>query len=230
MKTCGFLLSALPLALLAFAAAPAAAQDKSGTNRADTPPASIRQTGADTLTLGYRLVDHARTTKDARAMIVAARIVESVAVRDGTDKGRIEGVDQGTGEAKAVTAAELFAEARQMADGDADIIAAIEEAQAEASRGVPIPAFRTVQYVPEKTTWTVRFNARGGEPLVVGARRDTAVPVDMKVYDENGHLVCQDVSRNVTMYCRIEPIWTGVFSVRLTNHGEQGTGLALVTN
>ncbi|MEG3182381.1 hypothetical protein [Sphingomonas sp. LT1P40] len=222
---------ALALVAASMLASPSIAQDKKGTNLGDKDvPATESSKAVDTLTLGYRLADYARTTKDARAMIVAAKMVDSVTVKEGTDKGKIEGTGKGTGEAKATTAASLFAEAKELAAGDQDVLAAVEAAQAEASRGVVSGPIRTVQYVPGATTWTVRFDARGGEPLVVGARRDSATPVDMKVYDENGNLVCQDMSHNVTLYCRVNPIWTGAFSVQMINHGGYGTGMALVTN
>ncbi|MBX3594694.1 hypothetical protein [Sphingomonas sp.] len=223
----------MALALLAASvlASPSIAQDKKGTNLGDKEVAATDSSKAvDTLTLGYRLADYARTTKDARAMIVAAKMIDSITVKEGTDKGKIEGTGKGTGTAKTATAADLFAEAKQLAAGDPDVIAAVDEAQAGGAKGVVGGAIRTVQYVPSATTWTVRFAARGGEPLVVGARRDSATPVDMKVYDENGNLVCQDMSHNVTLYCRVNPIWTGPFSVQLINHGDYGTGMALVTN
>ena len=223
----------MALALLAASvlAAPSMAQDKKGTNVGDKEvPATESSKAVDTLTLGYRLADYARTNKDARAMIVAAKMVDSVTAKEGTDKGKIEGTGKGTGEAKVTTSASLFAEAKQLAAGDQDVLAAVEAAQAEASRGVVGGAIRTVQFVPGQTTWTVRFAARGGEPLVVGARRDSATPVDLKVFDENGNLVCQDMSHNVTLYCRVNPIWTGSFSVQAINHGDTGTGVALVTN
>lgn len=222
---------ALALVAASMIAAPSIAQDKKGPNLGDKDvPATESSKAVDTLALGYRLADYARTTKDARAMIVAAKMVDSITVKEGADKGKIEGTGKGTGTAKTTTSADLFAEAKQFAAGDADILAAVEAAQAETSKGVVSGAIRTVQYVPGQTTWTVRFAARGGEPLVVGVRRDSAVPVDLKIVDENGNLVCQDMSHNVTLYCRVNPIWTGPFAVQAINHGDSGTGLALVTN
>jgi hypothetical protein len=222
---------AMALVAATMLASPAIAQDKKGTNLGEKEaPATESSKAVDTLALGYRLADYARTTKDARAMIVAAKMVDSVTVKEGTDKGSIEGTGKGTGTAKVTSAADLFAEAKTLAGGDADIVAAVEAAQAETSKGVVGGAIRTVQYVPGNTTWSVRFAARGGEPLVVGVRRDSATPLGLKIYDENGNLVCQDMSGNVTLYCRVNPIWTGPFTVRAINYGAYGTGVALVTN
>ncbi|WP_422056464.1 hypothetical protein [Sphingomonas sp.] len=222
---------AMALVAASMLASPSIAQDKKGTNLSEKEAAATDSSKAvDTLALGYKLADYARTAKDARAMIVAAKMVDSVTVKEGTDKGKIEGTGKGTGTAKVTTSADLFAEAKTLAAGDADIVAAVEAAQAEASRGVVGGAIRTVQYVPGNTVWTVRFAARGGEPLVVGVRRDSATPVGLKIFDENGNLVCQDMSGNVTLYCRVNPIWTGPFSVQTINYGAYGTGAALVTN
>jgi hypothetical protein len=221
-------MAALAAAVLA---SPSIAQDKKGTNLSDKEaPATASSKSVDTLALGYRLAEYARTTGDARAMVQAAKMVASVTVKEGTDKGKIEGTGKGTGEAKVVTGADLFKEAATLAKGNADLLKLIAAEQSAATRGVQGGAIRTVQYVPAQTVWTVRFSARGGEPLVVGARRDSATPVSMKIYDENGYLVCQDMSGNVTLYCRVNPIWSGPFSVQVTNHGSYGTGMALVTN
>ena len=222
------------LAAAGLLAAPAMANDKKGPNVGQGEVAATESSkSVETLALGYRLAEYARTAKDARAMIVAAKLVDSVTVKEGTDKGEIKGDAAGkgaTGEAKVTTAADLFAEAKTLAAGDADVIAAVEAAQAETSKGVVGGAVRTVQYVPGNTIWTVRFTARGGEPLVVGVRRDSSTPLGLKIFDENGNLVCQDMSGNVNLYCRVNPIWTGQFAVQSINYGNGGSGVALVTN
>lgn len=204
---------------------------------ADTPegilPESESSRTVDALTLGYRLADYARATQDARAMIVAAKIVDAIPTKPGTEKGKLdrEAAPEQTGSADALTGTTLFAEARELAKGDPGLIAAIEAAQAEASRGCACGgALRREQFVPANTTWTVHIRWRGGEPFVVGARRDTAVPVALRVLDENGGLMCQDRSGNVTLYCRANPIWTGPIIVQTINYGDRGTGIAMVTN
>jgi hypothetical protein len=236
MKPRSYSKLALPLIFALLATASASAQDKKGSNLSDTATVPGSATPAEQLVLGYRLADYARTMKDARAMTVAARIVDGVPVKESADKGKLEGKrgSKGarTGPAKTVSAGDLFAEARQFAAGDTAILAEIEAAQAEASRGAlgAGGAIALSQYVPGQSTWTVRFAARGGEPLVIAAQRDTATSVDLKIFDENGNLVCQDMAHNVTMYCRINPIWAGPFSAQAINHGEIGTSMRMVTN
>lgn len=209
------LLSALPAG---------AAQDKR-TNLSDkTVEATAAGRVVETLTLAYRLADHARATGDVRALIVAARIMASSPAGDanGAWSGRSD-------EAQA-----LYDEAAALARGDTALLTEIESARAEEIRGVlchpRCGAIRTVHKVPAGQKWTVRLNARGGEPLMVGVRRDGATGMDLKIYDENDNLVCQDLSQNATLYCRVNPIWSGPFSVVVVNHGARTVGVAMVTN
>ena len=207
--------------------------DKSGTNFSDTA-AEMTESGkaVETLSLGYKLAEYARTAEDPRAMIVAARMVGSIPVSEAEEKGAIEGEGAGEeGDAGALPSGDaLFAEARDLAAGDPDILAEIDMAQGEGSKGVVGGAIGTTQYVPGQTVWTVRFNARGGEPLVIGTKRGSYAEVDLKVFDENGNLVCQDLSHDVVLACQVNPIWTGAFKVQVINHGNSGSAMALVTN
>lgn len=224
----------LPLIAAALCTSAGHAQQKRGTHLSDSAAVPPATTPADRLLLGYRLADYARTTKDARAMMVAARIVGTVATRTGTDQGKlaVKGSRNPVGKIEATSASDLYAQARQYAGGDATLLGEIDAAQAEASRDVlgAGGAMRTVEYVPAGATWTVKFMARGGVPLVVGARRDSATAVDLKLLDENGGTICQDMSHNVTMYCRYNPLWMGPVSIQVVNHGDGGTGVALIGN
>lgn len=209
------------------------AVDKSGTNFADgADAAKAGNTPAERLTLGYRLADYAREAKDVRAMVVAAKLVSSASVTKAEDQGTVEGEGAAeTGEVEELaTASELYGEARELAAGDADLLEQIDMAQSEESKGVVGGAVSLAQYVPGNTTWTVSFNANGGTPLFVGTKRGSIAAVDLKVYDQNGNLVCQDLSHNTVLTCRVNPIWTGKFFVKAINHGATGTTLAMLTN
>lgn len=228
-----FSIAAAVLAASIFAAGTPAAQTREGSDQAQKIlPDTDSSKAAEALVLGYRLADYARATKDARAMIVAAKIVDAAPIKEGADKGTLDRDATVDVTPKPVTGADLFDEAARLAGGDADLMAEIEAARAEASKGIACrcDSLRVVQYVPGKTTWTVRTSFRGGEPKVVGMRRDSATPLGLKIFDENGSLVCQDMSGNVTLYCRVNPLWTGAFTIQAVNYGERGTGVALVTN
>lgn len=215
----------LAIAATALSALPAgAAQDKRA-NLSDTMgEATPAGQAVETLALAYRLADHARGAGDPRAMIVAARMIASASLGSGTQPST-PGPDP--------TAQDLFAEAATLAAGDAALLGEIEAARAEENRGTICKlscAIRTVQTVPAGTSWRVRFNARGGEPLIVGVRREGATGMDLKIYDENENLVCQDLSQNVTLYCRVNPMWTGPFFAVVVNHGGRAAQVAMVTN
>jgi hypothetical protein len=215
----------LAIAATALSAVPVGATQ---TGRANLSEATGQVTPAaeavDALTLAYRLADHARSMRDARAMIVAARMIASTPAAS-SEAASQPGSDPG--------AQDLFTEAAQLAEGNAGLLAEVEAARAEQSKGVlcgPRCPIRTIHFVPAGTSWRVSFGARGGESFVVGVRRDAATGMDLKVYDENANLICRDLSQNPTLYCRITPIWTGPVSVVVMNHGARGVRVAMVTN
>lgn len=217
------------------ASAPVVAQDKSGTNVGEDA-GEVTEGGkmVEKAALGYSLAEYARAAEDPQAMLVAARILKGVTLRDSDNTGEI--VAEGDGEADAgdaaaaVTADSLLDEAEALAADDDDLLAMIEDTRAAETRGATNGPISISRWVPGATAWNVDFNARGGEPLLVAARRDSATPVDMKIYDENGYLVCQDMSHNVVMRCRVNPAWSGPFRVKLINHGGSGSGVQLLTN
>ncbi len=212
------------------AASPVVAQDKSGTNKAEEPlPATEGSKAVEKTALGLRLAEYARENDDAQAMLIAARIMQSVGLRDSDEKGELEGSSE-VGEVENVSAETLLDEAEQLAGDDDTLLEAIAETRAAGSKGAVGGPIRVARYVPGATTWNVDFNARGGEPLLIAASRDSATPVDLKVFDENGYLVCQDMSHNVVLQCRVDPAWSGPFRVQMINHGGSGTGLVMVSN
>ena len=217
------------------ASAPVVAQDKSGTNVGEDA-GELNESGklVEKAALGYRLAEYARAAEDPQAMLVAARILKGISLRSSDNTGEIvaEGdAKPDTGKAAAaVTADTLLDEAAALAIDDDDLLAMIEDTRSAEAKGATNGPISISRWVPSSTAWNVDFNARGGEPLLVAARRDSATPVDMKVFDENGYLVCQDMSHNVVMRCQVNPAWTGPFRVQLINHGGSGSGVQLLTN
>ena len=215
----------LAAAATALSALPAGATQDTRANLSDsTGEETPAARAVETLALAYRLADHARTARDSRAMIVAARMIASAPVASRGQAAEL-GPD--------ASAQDLFAEAARLAAGDVALLAEVEAARAEQSKGVlcgPRCPIRTVHFVPAGTSWRVGFAAPGGESFVVGVRRDAATGMDLKVYDENDNLICRDLSQNPTLYCRVTPIWTGRISVVVMNHGARGARVAMVTN
>ncbi|MFL9841096.1 hypothetical protein ABS767_08995 [Sphingomonas sp. ST-64] len=215
----------LALAATALSALPAGAMQAKRANLSDTMIAMTPAGEAvEALALAYRLADHAREAGDARAMIVAARMIASVPLAPSA---------QTASASPDLTAQSLFAEAARLAAGDAGLLSEIEAARVAESRGTICKlscAIRTVHMLPAGTSWRVRFAARGGEPLVIGVRREGATGMDLKIFDENENLVCQDLSQKATLYCRVNPIWSGPFFAVVVNHGGRDVQVAMVTN
>jgi hypothetical protein len=225
MRNCVPARLVLAIAATALSALPVGATLAKRTNLSDsTREATPAGQAVEALTLAYRLADHARAVGDARTMIVAARIMASAPVGD------VEG-----GRSSVMSDAQaLYAEAARLAGGDTAVLTEIEGARAEEAKGVlcgrRCGAIRTIQQVSAGSKWTVRLAARGGEPLIVGIRREGETGMDLKLYDEFGNLVCQDLSQGPTLYCRANPIWTGPFFAVVINHGARAVAVSMVTN
>lgn len=222
------------LCVVAGAASPLAAQEKKGSNAADAAT-TLSESGkaVEQIALAYKLADYARSQKDGHAMLLAANMVSKVTIKPGTETGKVEGAGAASaaaGTAKVKSASDLYAEARTLAAGNQDLLDEIQAAQSSASKGAVGGAIGVARYVPSNTVWSLRFAARGGEPLLVGVERDSPTPIDLKVYDENNNLLCQDNSHSVFMTCRVTPAWTGPFRIDVVNHGASGSGIALLTN
>ncbi len=218
---------ALALAAAMLTALPATAQKK-GANLSDTMAAPTPAGQAvETLALAYQLADHARATRDPRAMIVAARMIATAPVV-ARASGQVD--------ASVPTAQQLFTEAATLAAGDVDLLADIEMARAEQSKGAGCAgsgagcALSTVYFLQAGLSWKVRIAARGGVPLIIGVRRAEKTSMELRIFDENGNLVCQDLSQKQTLYCRVSPIWSGPFDIAVQNSGDADTRVVMVTN
>ena len=213
----------IPVLLLA-AAAPGIAQENSLAENPNPPSESAQR--VEQIALALDLAEYARTSDDAEAMLLAAQIVGPLLVSDS------EG-DPDAAKAAKVDRDSLLDEAEKLAIDDDDMLDRITTMRAAASKGCvggcdsPISLRR---WLPISTAWTVKFDRRGGEPFLVAAQREADTAVDMKVYDENDNLVCEDLSHKVVLRCRVDPQWTGSYRVKLINHGTIGTGIQIVTN
>ncbi len=223
--------AALGVALLATPMA-VGAQGKAKTNKsAAMAKDTAGSSAASQTTLAYQLAGWARANGDAMAMSTAASLLAGVTVKEG-DAGKFtaKGVQsKDTGAAKTASSADLFAEAKALAKGDQDTLGAIDAAQAKASKGVVGGAIARTRWVPGNTDWSLTFNARGGEPLIIGARVG-ALPVGLQLVDEGGHVVCQDTSGDDVIGCKITPAWTGAFTAHFVNVGNYGGAVTVVSN
>ena len=71
---------------------------------------------------------------------------------------------------------------------------------------------------------------RGREEAIVTVSGDGDGDIDCYVYDENSNLVVSDSDSLDNCFLRWTPLWTGVFRVRVVNHGTKTTVFTMETN
>lgn len=183
------------------------------------------------------LIARARADRDVDMMLVAARILSAgdlVLVR-AENAPMILGRAR-AGEQLPVTAPDaLLREARGWADGDADRLAMIEAAQAEAARGIIPAAIVYTHDLPATRTLTMRARAEGGRLALVRVRGDGDAALELQVTDSQGRVACTDrpagagIARRDLM-CRWTPNRTEDYRIVLTNRGRVWTRTILVSN
>jgi hypothetical protein len=224
----------LPL-VLALAAQPTAAARPvhDGHDAVSAPDAVIERAE-----LVRDLIARARADRDVDMMIVAARMLATgdfVLVR-AENAPMVLGRAR-TGEELPVTApSALLIEARGWAGGDAAQLAAIEEALAEASRGILPAAIVYTHDLPADRALTMRARAEGGRLALVRVRGDGDAALELAVTDASGRVACSDrpavtsgIARRDLM-CRWTPGRTEEFRITLKNKGRVWTRAILVSN
>jgi hypothetical protein len=129
-----------------------------------------------------------------------------------------------------VTAEAMFAKATELAADDEALLGLIEDAKAEGSRGRIGGAVQWLSRLPAGTSdvWEVPFYGNSyAEIAVVG---DGDANLDVAVTDENGNVICYDVSWSDKLYCDWTPSWDGYFYVTVQNMGRSRNSYYLMTN
>ena len=137
--------------------------------------------------------------------------------------------EEGAAEAP-VTAEAMFAKAAELAADDEALLGLIEDAQAEGSRGRIGGAVQWLSRLPAGMTdvWEVPFYGNSyAEVAIVG---DGDANLDVAVTDENGNVICYDVSWSDKLYCDWTPAWDGYFYVTVQNMGGVRNSYHLMTN
>lgn len=137
--------------------------------------------------------------------------------------------DDGAADAP-VTAEAMFAKATELAGDDEVILGLIEDALAEGSRGRIGGAVSWLSRLPAGMTdvWEIPFYGNSfAEIAVVG---DGDANLDAVVTDENGNIICYDVSWSDKLYCNFTPAWNGYFYVTVQNMGRVRNSYYLMTN
>ncbi len=224
------ILLALALSALPVAAAPVA---HDGHVEATPPDAVIARAE-----LVRDLIARARADRDVDMMMVAARILDSgdFVLVQAENAPMVIGRASASEQLPVTAPAALLVEARGWAGGDADKIAAIEEAQAEASRGFLPAAIVYTHDLPAERTLTMRARAEGGRLALVRVRGDGDAALELAVTDAAGRIACTDRPAVTTgiarrdLMCRWTPGRTEEFRITLKNKGRVWTRAILVSN
>lgn len=137
--------------------------------------------------------------------------------------------NEGTADAP-VTAEAMFAKARALAADDETVLGLIDDAMAEGSRGRIGGAVEWLSRLPAGQTdvWEIPFYGNSyAEVAVVG---DGDANLDVAITDENGNVICYDVSWSDKLYCDWTPAWDGYFYVTVQNLGGSRNSYYLLTN
>ena len=137
--------------------------------------------------------------------------------------------DEGAADAP-VTADAMFAKAKELAADDEALLGVIEDAMAETGRGRIGGAVEWLSRLPAGQTdvWEIPYYGNSyAEVAIVG---DGDANLDVAVTDENGNVICYDVSWSDKLYCDWTPAWDGYFYVTVQNMGGSRNSYYLLTN
>jgi hypothetical protein len=172
----------------------------------------------------------------ARKAAPAAPAAPAPMMNDGTPRASAKATfftaaneDEGAAEAP-VTAEAMFAKARELAADDDAVLGLIDDALAEGSRGRIGGAVEWLSRLPAGQTdvWEIPFYGNSyAEVAVVG---DGDANLDVAITDENGNVICYDVSWSDKLYCDWTPAWDGYFYVTVQNTGGSRNSYYLLTN
>ena len=127
----------------------------------------------------------------------------------------------------------VLADAKAFADGDPNLLALIDNIDAEAKgaqRGNINGPSRDYSSVNGNShiDYTASFVANELAEVLVSGDGDT--DLDLYVYDSNGNLIAKDIDYSDDCYVRWIPAWTGRFTIRIVNRGPVYNRFVILTN
>ena len=179
--------------------------------------------GISQLVTAAGLADWGRANEDPGALIMAARIVGEVPLRNQGDQPPV------------LTFEGLLDEAEAMAAGHPAYLAAIEQVRGQGVRGVVSSPFgngpiATVKDVRARETFGFEVDARGGEILRIAAIGDGDTNIDLVIRDADGRLLCHDGFGDHYPVCTLMPRIAGKVRVSVVNRGEIWTKVQILSN
>lgn len=127
----------------------------------------------------------------------------------------------------------VLADAKKFADGDPNLLALIDNIDAEAKgaqRGNINGPSKDYAAVNGNSymNYTASFVANELAEILVSGDGDT--DLDLYVYDSNGNLIAKDTDYSDDCYVRWVPAWTGRYTIRIVNRGPVYNRFVILTN
>jgi len=224
MKKTFFLLFALGLFIIARAQEPKPVSK----NKPSEDVANL-QLATDLARYGYK-------TFSADALIQAAKIMGSVKTQElkyESFKQEPAPKDKATKKSKEeYDIASILAAAKQYANGDAKLLAAITEVEKanQTTRGRVGGPGERYSYVYGNSVELYDISFVEGRLAEILVRGDGDTDLDLYVFDSYGHLIAQDADYTDRCYVSWVPMWTGRYTVKIVNRGPVLNNYYLVTN
>lgn len=206
------------LSAVGLTAGPAGSQSRSATPVDDGP-----ELRAISQVVSAAEVAHwARDRRDARAMIVAARMLSEV-------RFTAEGV-----EPAFLTATALLAEAEALSGGDSVLLGEISRVRSpfKGVRGSPFGAgpIVVVRRIRARETYGFTIEVRPNEVLRVAAIGDGDTNIDLTLRDPSGAVICADASMDHYPVCTVPRPQGGPIRVEVSNRGDVWSRVQILTN
>jgi hypothetical protein len=220
------------LAVCAALAGAAFADDQkpAGPNVAATG-AKPAESNARLVFLAAELEDLGRAQKDSLLLINAARLyLKAIGAEVKRDAEREGGEGEKAAKGKLASVKDLVDLAQVHAQGNATILALIDELAVVSTKGNSGGAKFVRDSVPSQGKVSYKLEFYSQEFAEATVRGDGAGDIDLTVADENGNVICQSKGNRDREYCSWFPRWKGQFKVTVQNQGAGATNYRLYTN
>lgn len=218
-------------AMLAISFTGISAQDAAPEQKAEKTPIPA---DASMLQVAGRLVKYGYDKGEALPLIQAVEIFQSVGGNQysGTKESEGTAATDDTKEASKVSydINQLIADATELADGNANLLALIDGLKNSQSRGATSNYDVHTDIVKAHDTDIYKIRFRGGEEAIVVVSGDGDTDLDLYVYDANGNLVDSDTDYTDDCVAVWTPRWTGTFTIKIVNRGNVYNRYRLAVN
>ena len=188
-----------------------------------SPTVSAEARGVSQAMTAAELARWGRERQDAGALVMAARLLAEVPMRQSGD------------EAAVMTPDGLLDEASALAPDNPALQDAIARLRDPAVRGARSSTFgtgpvSTAKSLKARESWAFQIEARGNEILRIAAIGDGDTDIDLTVTDASGRVVCRDRLGDHYPVCTLSPRHTGPVRIDVVNRGAVWTKVQVLSN